>query len=94
MTACSGGKTLPDRIGSWAHRAGTRSHLIESVIGDRYVTRCGKQLRAVLNDWEDTKLVFDSPNWSFPACLQCAGGRRNSLLLNEEPTLSTRGDAP
>ena len=82
---------MPDRIGSWAHRAGTRSHLIESVIKDRYVTRCGKQMKAELGDWEDTKLVFDAPNWSFPACLQCAGSRSRAALLNEEQTLDTRG---
>ena len=85
---------MPERIGSWAHRPGTRSHLVESVIEDRYVTRCGKQMQATLGDWEDSKLVFAAPTWGFPACLQCAGGRGHAAMLNEEPTLSTRSDLP
>ena len=75
---------MPDRIGSWAHRPGTHSHLIESQIGDRFVMRCGKVLVERIGTFEDSRLVFSAPAWSNPACLQCAGGRRSSLLLSED----------
>jgi hypothetical protein len=34
-------------LGQWANR-GTRWHIVQSKITDRYITRCGRQMRMVL----------------------------------------------
>jgi len=81
------------RIGQWAHRAGgSKSHLVESEVADRFVMRCGKQMDHQLGADPRGALVFDPPTWGYAACLACAGGRRKALLLNDQPTLNTRSD--
>jgi hypothetical protein len=32
-------------IGDWVNRPGAPAHLVESLIADRVVTRCGRQMR-------------------------------------------------
>ena len=61
-----------DRIGSWAHRTGGKSHQVESRRGEpsRYVMHCGRELL----DSEQKPLVFAAiPSWEAPACMQCSG---------------------
>ncbi len=74
-------------IGQWAHRAGSKSHLVESQIEERYVMRCGRQMNQELGLGRRV-LVFGFPTWSNPACAQCQNGR------GEPPTLNTRSDLP
>ena len=79
-------------IGEWAHRAGGgKSHLIESEVADRFVMRCGKEMRLRISDHPGGGLIFENPGWAHAACVQCAGGRSHAVVLNDQPTLDTRG---
>jgi hypothetical protein len=71
-------------IGQWAHRRGQKSHYIESMVADRFVMRCGREMEQYPGIGSRV-LVFGDPTWSNPACVQCDG---------HQPTLSTRGTAP
>ena len=33
------------KIGGWVKRAGTKWHLIESIVSDDAITRCGRRMR-------------------------------------------------
>ena len=70
------------RIGQWAHRAsGSKSHLIESEVEDRFVMRCGRMLGHQLGGDPRGMLIFEPPTWRNPACVQCDG---------HVPTMNTR----
>ena len=80
------------RIGQWAHRAGgSKSHLVESEVADRFVMRCGKEMPHQLGTDPRGMLIFENPSWRYAACVNCAGGKSHVAVLNETPTLNTRG---
>lgn len=56
---------MDEQIGKWAHTPDEpkKDHLIESVIADRFVTRCGRQL-SMRRNWA----VIDKPQ---DACSHC-----------------------
>jgi hypothetical protein len=74
-------------IGQWAHRRDGKSHLIESMVADRFVMRCGREMEQYPGIGSRV-LVFGVPTWTNPACSQCDGPTA------ELPTLNTRGEAP
>lgn len=64
-------------IGHWAQRIyevnshrNTQAHLVESEIGDRVVTRCGRQMAWMIGTKSDNYLKFtvDQPDSSCAVC--------------------------
>lgn len=64
----------PDHIGEWVRRLGigiepTMSHLIESRVADRYITKCGRKMADTIKSAPKSTLKFGS---SFSPCYNCS----------------------
>lgn len=79
-----------ERIGQYARRPDTRTHLVQSVIADRVVTKCGRQMR----DYEHARLMFQTdPADDGSLCQACLNARLREAAVPGPAPVAVEGGA-